>query len=67
MIGNAKNALHGTYHAISSQHVPRYLAELCDRFNHRFQLDEMVDRLLHDALHTLPIPQRLLKLAEVRG
>jgi hypothetical protein len=36
-------------------------------FTTSFQLDEMVDRLLHDALHTLPIPQRLLKLAEVRG
>ena len=66
VIGNAKNALHGSYHAISSLHVPRYLAELCYRFNHRFQLDEMVDRLLHNALHTLPIPQRLLKLAELR-
>ena len=66
VIGNVKNALHGTYHAISSRHLPRYLAEFCYRFNHRFQLDKMVDRLLQTALRTQPIPQRLLKLAEIR-
>ena len=66
VIGNVKNAMHGTYHAISSRHVPRYLAEFCYRFNHRFQLDKMVDRLLQASLHTQPVPQRLLKLAEVR-
>ena len=66
VIGNVKNAMHGTYHAISSRHVPRYLAEFCYRFNHRFQLDKMVDCLLHAALRTQPVPQRLLKLAEVR-
>ena len=60
------NALHGTYHALSSRHLPRYLAEFCYRFNHRFQLDKMVDRLLQASLHTQPVPQRLLKLAEVR-
>ena len=66
VIGNVKNAMHGTYHAISSRHVPRFLAEFCYRFNHRFQLDKMVDQLLHAGLRTQPIPQRLLKLAEVR-
>ena len=49
-----------------ARHLPRYLAEFCYRFNHRFQLDKMVDRLLQAALHTQPVPQRLLKLAEVR-
>ncbi len=33
VIGNVKNALHGTYHAISNRHAPRYLAEFCYRFN----------------------------------
>jgi hypothetical protein len=31
-IGNVKNALHGTFHAISKKHFPR-LAEFCYRFN----------------------------------
>lgn len=66
MIGNVKNAIHGSYHAVSESHLPRYLAEFCYRFNRRFQLDEMVDRLLFVALRTPPMPQRLLKLAEVR-
>ena len=66
VIGNVKNALHGTYHAISARHLPRYLAEFCYRFNRRFDLQTMVDRLLYSALRTEPIPQRLLKLAEVR-
>ena len=66
VLGNVKNALHGTYHAISAQHLPRYLAEFCYRFNRRFQLHAMVNRLAYVALRTQPVPQRLLKLAEVR-
>ncbi len=27
MLGNVKNAIHGTYHAIGAKHLPRYLAE----------------------------------------
>lgn len=66
MIGNFKNSIHGTYHAVSKKHLPRYLAEFCYRFNRRFQLEEMVDRLAYIATRTPPMPQRLLKLAEVR-
>lgn len=66
MIGNVKNALHGTYHHVSATHLPRYLAEFCYRFNRRFELHEMVDRLACVAMKTPPMPQRLLKLAEVR-
>jgi len=66
MIGNVKNALHGTYHRISKRHLPRYLAEFCYRFNRRFELHKMVDRLAFIAMKTPPIPQRLLKLAEIR-
>ena len=66
MIGNVKNAIHGTYHAISRKHLPRYLAEFCYRFNRRFQLDAMVERLAYVALRTPPLPQRLLALAEVQ-
>ena len=66
MIGNVKNALHGTYHHVSSRHMPRYLAEFCYRFNRRFELHTMVDRLACVAMRTPPMPQRLLKLAEVR-
>jgi len=66
VIGNVKNSMHGTHHAIGKRHLPRYLAEFCYRFNRRFQLHMIVDRLTYIALRTQPVPQRLLKLAEVR-
>jgi len=66
MIGNVKKAIHGTYHAVSLEHLPRYLAEFCYRFNRRYQLGDMIERLAHVALRTPPMPQRLLKLAEDR-
>lgn len=65
MIGNIKNALHGTYHHVSASHLPRYLAEFCYRFNRRYELHQMVDRLAYVAMRTPPMPQRLLKLAEI--
>ena len=64
MIGNVKNSIHGTYHAISEKHVPRYLAEFCFRFNRRFELGKMIKQLAQAAVNTLPMPQRLLKQAE---
>jgi hypothetical protein len=66
VMGNVKSAIHGTYHALSKKHLPRYLAEFCYRFNRRFQMDTTIDRLTYVALRTQPIPQRLLKLVEVR-
>ena len=65
VLGNVKNALHGTYHALAAKHLPRYLAEFSYRFNRRFQLKARVPRLGYAAVRTPPMPQRLLKLAEV--
>ena len=67
MIGNVKNSIHGSYHAINEKHLPRYLAEFCYRFNRRFRLEDMIPRLGYAAAHTPPMPLRLLKLAEVWG
>jgi transposase-like protein len=66
VLGNVKNALHGTYHTVSPEHLHRYLAEFCYRFNRRFHLAAMLRRLGIAAVHTPPMPYRLLKLAEVR-
>ena len=66
MIGNVKKAIHGSYHAVSEKHLPRYLAEFCYRFNRRYLLDDMIERLAYVAVRTPPMPQRLLKLAEDR-
>ncbi|MEW8028156.1 MAG: IS1595 family transposase [Candidatus Thiodiazotropha sp.] len=67
MLGNVKNSLLGTFHAIREKHVPRYLAEFEYRFNRRFNLPEMIERLLVVALRTPPMPYRLLRMAEVYG
>ncbi len=56
MIGNIKNSILGTYHSVSETHVPRYLAEFCYRFNRRFQLDKMIERLAYMAVHTAAMP-----------
>lgn len=64
MLGNVKNALHGTYHAISLKHLPRYLAEFCYRFNRRHDLFAMLKRLAIAATQTASMPYRLIKLAE---
>jgi len=67
MIGNVKNAMVGTYHAINHKHLPRYLAEFCYRFNRRFELQDMLERLAYVAVRTPPMQMRLLKMAELHG
>ena len=67
MIGNVKNAIKGTYHAINKKHLPRYLAEFCYRFNRRFHLENILVRFMFIALRTTPMPNRLLKIAEHYG
>jgi len=67
MIGNVKNAITGTYHAIRANHLQRYLAEFCYRFNRRFQLKDMLPRFIYMAVRTPPMPQKLLSMAESHG
>lgn len=64
MLGNIKNAIHGTYHAIRPKHLPRYLAEFSYRFNRRLDLANLLPRLAVAATRTPPMPYRLVKLAE---
>ena len=37
MLGNVKNAIHGTYHSIHGKHLGRYLGAFAYRFNRRFE------------------------------
>lgn len=64
VIGNVKNSIKGTYHAIRRKHLPRYLAEFQYRFNRRFNLESILPRLAYVSLHTPPRPIRLITLAE---
>ena len=62
ILGNLKSALRGTYYAIRPKYAQRYLSEFEYRFNRRFDLPDIIPRLLHVALRTPPMPERLLKL-----
>jgi ribosomal protein L37AE/L43A len=66
-LGNIKAAIIGTYRAINSKHVPRYLAEFEYRYNRRYDLAAMIPRLTWASVRTPPMPYRLLKLAEVHA
>lgn len=67
VLGNVKNALRGTFHAVRAKHAPRYLAEFEYRFNRRFHLPSMIERLVYVAARTPPMPYPLVTLAETYG
>ena len=55
-LSNIKTALAGTYHHVSAKHAQRYLASFAWRFNRRFQLDTLTERLAYACARTTPIP-----------
>jgi transposase-like protein len=59
-LGNVKTALAGTYHHVSAKHAQSYLASFAYRFNRRFQLDSIVERLAWAAMRTAPQPYRVV-------
>ena len=67
MLGNVKNAIHGTYHAIAGKHLGRYLGAFAYRFNRRFELDRMVERLAYAACRTAPLPRKFATMAEIHA
>src|SRR3954464_4080720 len=60
VLGNIKTAIAGTYHHVSSKHAQSYLTSFAYRFNRRFQLDSIVERLAWAAVHTDPQPYRVI-------
>src|SRR4051794_39589451 len=59
-LGNIKTAIVGTYHHVSAKHAQSYLTSFAYRFNRRFQLDSIVERLAWAAVHTAPQPYRVV-------
>jgi hypothetical protein len=59
-LGNIKTAIAGTYHHVSPKHARHDLASFAYRFNRRFQLDSLVERLAWAAVHTAPQPYRVI-------
>lgn len=65
VLGNFKTAIAGTYHAFKfAKYAYRYLAEFQYRFNRRFDLSALVQRVIRAAVACKPAPVRLLRIAE---
>ena len=66
LIGNAKTALTGTYHAIKfAKYAYRYLAEVQFRFNRRYDLRAILSDLLVALVRTPRSPQHDIRVAEL--
>jgi len=63
ILGNLKNAIISTYKANNKKYAQRYLSEFEYRFNRRFNLKTILNKLLKDSVTTPPMPERLLRLA----
>jgi len=66
VLGNLKTSLSGSYHAFAfRKYAARYLAAFTYRFNRRFDLSTLHQRLLVAATRCGPHPQRAIRMAEV--
>ena len=59
-LGNIKTALAETYHHVSAKHAQRYLASFAWRFNRRYRLDSLTERLAYACARTEPHPYRVI-------
>lgn len=65
VLGNLKTSLSGSYHAFHfRKYSARYLAAFAYRFNRRFDLSTLHQRLLVAAAHCAAHPERTIRLAE---
>ena len=65
VLGNVKTSLSGAYHAFDfGKYAGRYLAAIAYRFNRRFQLKTLPERLLVAAVATGPRSEAWLRMAE---
>lgn len=65
VLSNLKTSLSGCYHAFDFQkYAGRYLAAFCYRFNRRFDLRTLHQRLLIAAVTAAPCPLRVIRLAD---
>lgn len=66
LLGNLKSAFQGTYHGFDvNKYARRYLGEVQYRFNRRFDLPEMIPRLVHGCVTASPLTENHLRCAEL--
>jgi hypothetical protein len=68
VLGNLKTSLSGSYHAFDfRKYAARYLAAFTYRFNRRFNLRTLHQRLLVAAARCGPHPEGTIRMAEVHA
>ena len=68
LLGNLKTSLSGTFHAFNfDKYAKRYLGGYCFRFNRRFSLPAMTERIANAVCCCIPCTERDLRIAESYG
>jgi transposase-like protein len=68
ILGNLKTSLSGTFHAFNfDKYARRYLGGFCFRFNRRFSMAAMTERIAHAVCRCMPCTERDLRVAELYG
>jgi hypothetical protein len=65
LLGNLKTSFNGTFHAFNfDKYARRYLGGYCFRFNRRFSLAAMTERIANAVCCCMPCTERDLRVAE---
>ena len=68
LLGNLKTSFSGTFHAFNfEKYARRYLGGYCFRFNRRFSIAGMTERIANAVCCCMPLTERDLRVAEVYG
>ena len=68
LLGNLKTSFNGTFHAFNfDKYARRYLGGYCFRFNRRFSLAAMTERIANAVCCCRPCTERDLRVAEAYG
>lgn len=66
LLGNLKTSFSGTFHAFNyDKYAKRYLGGFCFRFNRRFNMAAMTERIANAVCVCRPCPERALRVAEL--
>ena len=68
LLGNLKTSFSGTFHAFNfDKYARRYLGGYCFRFNRRFSMAAMTERIANAVCCCMPCTERDLRVAEAYG
>jgi hypothetical protein len=62
VLGNLKTMMSGAFKALKyRKYAQTYLGAFAYRFNHRFDLRDLIARLIVDAARTKPVPKGMIR------